>query len=232
MAPIRNQRGKLMWPSLPTANHIADVANWFFIGSLVVGVVATILIVWMAGIKEAYWEKDRTESAERIAVLGIKAEELRKETAEATARALEAKLELAKFKLDRTLSDEQKSRIIEKLKAFAGQEYVLSVSTDQEAIRFVRGSLDPVFKTSHWVKLPAKGTVSIPDIDAGVNVAGEPGVRVQIAQHRADDPELITRIYEVSAALNAEGIDATPALTPDMDDTPNAIQIRVGSKPK
>jgi len=58
-----------MWPSLPVANHIADLANIFFIGSLVVGVAATVLIVWMSGVKEAYWEKDRTESAERVAGL-------------------------------------------------------------------------------------------------------------------------------------------------------------------
>jgi len=83
-----------MWPSLPVANHIADIANWFFIGSLVVGVVSTILIVWMAGVKESYWEKDRTESAERIAGLMVQGDQLRKDTADANARALEAKLAL------------------------------------------------------------------------------------------------------------------------------------------
>jgi hypothetical protein len=66
-----------MWPPLPTANHIADVANWFFIGSLVIGVVSTILIVWMSGVKEAYWEKDRAESAERIAQLNNDTERLK-----------------------------------------------------------------------------------------------------------------------------------------------------------
>jgi hypothetical protein len=72
-----------MWPSLPVANHIADIANIFFIASLVVGVAATVVIVWMSGVKEAHWEKDRTEAAERI-------EGLQKDTAEANARALEA----------------------------------------------------------------------------------------------------------------------------------------------
>jgi hypothetical protein len=168
----------------------------------------------------------------RAAGLEKQAEQLRRDTADANARALEAKLELAKFKLDRTLSDDQKSRIIGKLKAFAGQQYVLSVSTDQEALRFVRISLGPVFNSAGWVKLPPKGTVSIPEIDAAINVAGEPGVRMQIAQIRRDDPELNKRIFAVAAALGAEGIDATPAMTPDMDDTPAVIQIRIGSKPK
>jgi hypothetical protein len=68
-----------MWPSLAAANSIADTANWFFIGSLVAGVVSTVLIVWMAGVKETYWEKDRTESAERIAQLNNDTEHLKSE---------------------------------------------------------------------------------------------------------------------------------------------------------
>ena len=87
-----------MWPSLPVANQVADIANFLFIGSLVVGVVSTVTIVWMNGVKEAYWEKDRGESAERIASLVTQGEQLRKDTADANARALEAKLELEKFK--------------------------------------------------------------------------------------------------------------------------------------
>jgi hypothetical protein len=77
---------------LPVANHVADIANIFFIGSLVVGVVSTVLIVWMSGLKEAYWEKDRTESAERVASLVVQGDQLRKDTAEANARASEAQL--------------------------------------------------------------------------------------------------------------------------------------------
>jgi hypothetical protein len=66
-----------MWPSLPVANHIADVANWFFIGSLVVGVVSTILIVWMAGVKEAYWDLAREAAQLRIAELNNETARLR-----------------------------------------------------------------------------------------------------------------------------------------------------------
>jgi len=152
--------------------------------------------------------------------------------AEANARALEAKLELEKFKLDRSLTDDQKSRIVQKLKPFAGQEYVLSVSTDQEALRFTRISLAPVFVAAGWIKRPPKGTISIPEIDAAVNVAGEPGVRIQIALTKSDDVKMRELVSIVAAAFVAEGIDAAPAGTPDMNDTPAIVQIRIGSKPR
>jgi hypothetical protein len=107
-----------MWPSLPVANHIADIANWFFIGSLVVGVVSTVLIVWMAGVKEGYWEQDRRESGERIAELATQGDQLRKDTAEANARAAEAQLALEKFRNPRVLSERQRAEIISKMHAW------------------------------------------------------------------------------------------------------------------
>jgi hypothetical protein len=92
-----------MWPSLPTANHIADVANWFFIGSLVVGVVSTILIVWMAGVKEAYWEKDRAESTERIALLNNDTEHLKSENLRLQAQLAPRSLSKEQFDEIQTL---------------------------------------------------------------------------------------------------------------------------------
>jgi hypothetical protein len=79
-----------MWPSLPVANQIADWANIFLIGSLVVGVVSTVAIVAMSGVKEQYWEEDRRGSAERIAALTTQGDKLRNDTADANARAAEA----------------------------------------------------------------------------------------------------------------------------------------------
>jgi hypothetical protein len=71
-------------------------------GGLVVGVVSTILIIWMAGVKESYWERDRIESAERVASLTVQGDQLRKDTAEANARAAEA--DLARVKLEEKLA--------------------------------------------------------------------------------------------------------------------------------
>lgn len=94
-----------MWPSLSVANSVADWANIFFIGSLMVGVVSTILIVWMANVKEGYWERARQESDERIAKLVTDGNVARKETAQ-------AKLELQQIRFPRRLdSDKLKAGI-------------------------------------------------------------------------------------------------------------------------
>jgi hypothetical protein len=43
-----------MWPSEATATTTYNIANIALIGSLVVGVVATVLVVWMGNVKESY----------------------------------------------------------------------------------------------------------------------------------------------------------------------------------
>jgi hypothetical protein len=100
MDPTKNQRGKRMWPSLPVANNMADIANGFFVASLVVGVVATIVIIWMSGVKESYWEKDRAESAERVAALNNDTARLQSENLALQTVLLPRRIELHDGKAD------------------------------------------------------------------------------------------------------------------------------------
>jgi hypothetical protein len=107
MAPIRNQRGKRMWPSLPVANHIADTANIFFIGSLVLGVVSSALIVWMASVKEGYWELARQDSDERITELNKGAARLSAEAEAARKETASAQLQLQQIRFPRRLDSDK-----------------------------------------------------------------------------------------------------------------------------
>jgi hypothetical protein len=169
--------------------------------------------------------------------LSADAESSRAAIADANARAAEAQLALEQFKADRTLSPEQQARVVEKLKQFSGQTYVLSVLPDQEAIRFAK-IVDGIVRAAGWSKLASKGAITIPDDAtptssfAAINVAAEPGVRIQIAPDRAIDVAFVARAKAIAEAFVTEGIAAEPRLVRDMADTPDAIQIRIGSKPK
>jgi hypothetical protein len=104
-----------MWPSLSVTNQIAGWANVFLIISLVVGVVSTVAIVWTTGVKEAYWDQDRLDSTEHITALTAQSDQLRKDTAEANARAAEAQLALEQFKAPRRLLSELQKRLTEEV---------------------------------------------------------------------------------------------------------------------
>lgn len=88
--------------SLETAAWWFDRASWFLAGSLLIGFICTVLIIWMGVIKEHHWDLAREQANSRIGTLfkdGEKlkkeAEQLRKDTAEANARSAELKLKLA-----------------------------------------------------------------------------------------------------------------------------------------
>jgi hypothetical protein len=210
-----------MWPSLATANHIADIANWFFIGSLVVGAVSTILIVWMAGVKEGYWEQDRRESGERIAGLATQGDQLRKDTAEANARAAEAQLALERYKAPRELTGDQQARIITALRKFAGQEYGITTFWDlKEPLAFAE-SLNKLFQIAGW-KFFSDGK-------RGFILGGLSGV--QISMHPDADTPVKEAVAALTGILKAEELEPTIKLqNPQNNPKHNRIFLNVGTK--
>jgi hypothetical protein len=238
-----------MWPSLPTANHIADWANIFFIGGLVVGVVSTVLIVWMANVKEGYWELARQDSDERIAQLNKGAARLSAEAesakgeiakanqgaAEANARALEAKLALEKYKQPRLLSERQISTISEKLKPFAGTKFDAAVIPgDPEAFTFL-AYIAATLEMAGWVWVEWAApegqiamTYTIPS-KPSIGQLGFLGTTLQINPAHAG--ALSTPADALGLALIGEGVEVTLDVI-DNASVPNreTVHVIVGKK--
>lgn len=96
IAPKNTQEGKRMWPSATVASRVYDIANIFLVVSLVLGVVATALVVWMGAVKEAY-------SREEVAALGLKTAEANERAAKANEAAERERVE--RLKLEARLAD-------------------------------------------------------------------------------------------------------------------------------
>lgn len=47
-----------MWPSYETASLLQNIGNWLLIGSLIIGVISTVIVVWTGNIKESYLLND------------------------------------------------------------------------------------------------------------------------------------------------------------------------------
>lgn len=113
------QEGIGMWPSRETAAFVYDIANWGLIAGLVVGVVSTVLIVWMGNIKEEYLRRD-------LGRLGV-------ETARQQERAAIAEsglVELHERMKPRTLLPAQRTKLLELLRAEMN-----AVRADREAAK-------------------------------------------------------------------------------------------------
>jgi hypothetical protein len=172
--------------------------------------------------------KEATAKADlRIAELSTQAEGLRKDTAQANARALEAQVALETFKAPRALSPEQQAAISEKIKPFAGQEYAFAVSPTIDALSLME-EIDTALQGAGWVRVAPLGAVVVGG--AAVAYFKSSGVRVQVAKSRnADIGPVATLLAE---ALTDQGIVAASAMSPDVDVRPTAMQIVIGIKPQ
>lgn len=158
-----------MWPSLAVANRIADIANLFFIGSLVVGVVSTVTIVWMTGIKETYWDADRRESAQKIATLG-------KETADAQADTAKARLELEQFKAPRVLTSEQSEKLSAALKEYGPKRIDVFVYPGVTYDTFGYGNqIYIAFLNAGWKAKFFSAIGGAVDVPQGIGISGAAG---------------------------------------------------------
>jgi hypothetical protein len=90
MADRVNQGGKCMWPSLKVAAWLYDSANIGLIVGLVIGVVSTVLLVWMGNVKEEYLNRELAVSRERTASLEKQSGESKTAIAKANADAAQS----------------------------------------------------------------------------------------------------------------------------------------------
>jgi hypothetical protein len=238
-----------MWPSLETASHIADVANVFFIASLVIGVVSTILIVWMANVKETHWDTDRRASRERIAQLDNETARLRAQDAltldsllasvqagrsnalaseanRSTTEALAVAQGLAKR--ESTSEATRALYIVSKVTPFAGKKFDAVVTSIALNLGTLLGSIKAALNNAGWIEIERS------DPAAGVGLllmdrTGGPAL-VRIEVDASKDSELLDAAGALASALNAEGIAATVNPKTETDIT-NVIHILVGPKP-
>jgi hypothetical protein len=232
-----------MWPSLPAANKIADIANFVLIGSLAFGVASTATIWWITGVKERYWNVDRQQSVGKIAELNTEAARLSGEAeaaraaiAEADAKAATAnqraaeanrKAEeerLARLKIEarlawRLLTPEQGANITTRMRQYAGQPFaVVTYRLDDPEASNLGASIQQSLEAAGW-----KYSLSRPLdwLDTGVSV--------ELAESQA--PKLGPIARDLVAALNAEGLATKQVHTDKYEKYPDTIFIIVGKKP-
>jgi hypothetical protein len=155
--------------------------------------------------------------------------------AEATQKAQEASLELAKFKAPRVLTEEQRGRIVDKLKQFSGTEYDIAISDSEPEILSLVFAMELVLSTAGWTELDWQGTGQAlirggkqPLIRLGASVTN-----VLIVAHTGQPAKLFEFALALSNALKAEGVEAVAqsVIPHEMSSTnANAIHILIGRK--
>jgi hypothetical protein len=202
------------WSSLQSAEHWADAANIALVLALLVGVVATYLIVSTTNVKEQYWAEAResshlritelesetakaraefAKSEEHIAVLNNETERLKAENLSVQRLLMPRRLEVMSY----SPSDAVAKKIFEeawKLREFVGIEVLLQSAPDSEAETLSR-DIWFMFKTQNWnvrVIDETESNFSAQHLNTGIRVYS-PSLQT--------DPDLADKLLKAGQAL-------------------------------
>jgi len=112
------------------------------IAAVVVGVSTAIIIKLQ--------KQSELESNERIASLVTQGDQLRKDTAEANARAVEAQLALEKLKTPRSIPPKEIARLVALLSAFAGTNAAIYILGEAPEPNGLAGVIAGILKAAKW----------------------------------------------------------------------------------
>jgi hypothetical protein len=160
-------------------------------------------------------EQDLAKSNEKIA-------ELERETADAKARALEAKVELEKFKAPRVISPEQRDALISELKPFGKQRVDVFALINHGEVVGLRDDIQAALRGADW--------------DARVNLnhhvavfGGVGGVAVEIPAGASDDLRKIASA--LATALRKAGLQTSGPWSSYSMVSDAPMEVLVGNKP-
>jgi hypothetical protein len=200
-----------MWPSEEWASRLFDWANIGLIFSLAVGIVSTMLLVWMGNVKEAYG-KITQQNVE------LKLSKQQERAAEAERVLLAERQHTA----NRDITPEDQRAISEELKVFAGQYAEIDLFPVNFEGRWVADQISGILLNAKW-DIPPKAIKMLPR---------PPDLMVQgVLVRSTGDGKSIAAAKELSRLLGktvASGVfDPTPL--PGLEHP--RIWIFVGDKP-
>jgi len=169
IAESGNQGGIRMWPSEDWASRLYDLANWGLIVGLIIGVISTVVLVWMGNVKESYLKKGLAATNERAAhaeerAASVEAGNIQLRTdlskqQERTAKAEKDLLEVQERLKPRHLSAAQQKELIAELKPFSGQGIDVFVLNDAgDEVGHISEQIVSVLKDSGWVVKVGNGS--------------------------------------------------------------------------
>ncbi len=190
-----------------------NVANMFFVASLVIGVISTIVIIRTGNDKEDYLRLDLAAANER--------------SADAENRAAQANLKIAELTTPRTLDFAAKSAITAAIGAYIGTPFTLAVQQDPEAMSLLNDVRD-VVTAAGWKQLPFPSPVVLTQpgqLGIGLII----GTGIQILVPTARQNEWSHAATTLRDAFNSHSVQAQASL--DATISNDAIRIQVGRKP-
>jgi hypothetical protein len=177
-------------------------------------------------------EEERLNYAGEAARLEQEALLAKASMASLTARAREAELELEKMRAPRLIDEDQKARIVKRLKTFAGTHFDLAIRPEPEPQAFAE-QVAATLQAAGWIRQAKQNAGSLV-----IRISGKPnaaiatgffGLGAEIDTSRSSEWGSI--LASLSDGFSDEGFPMRSNIASDGSAPPDAIHLFIGSKP-
>jgi hypothetical protein len=217
----------LSWINLAKTAGIILVA----IG-LVMGLVAELVSRPVQRTIDGARGDERQKLASEIARLELEAQLAKAAVANATSRTKEAELALEKLKAPRLVEEEQRQRIVKRLKAFTGMRFDLAIRPEPEP-QALAEQIAATLQAAGWIRQAKQNAgslvITIPGKPNAAIATGFIGLGAEIDRSRTSEwGSTLTALVD---AFTDEGFVMRSNVATDGSAPPDGIHIFVGSKP-
>ena len=177
-------------------------------------------------------EEERLKYAGEVIRLEHEAQLAKASIANMSARTREAELQLEKMRAPRLLEEDQKARIVKRLKAFAGTHFDLAIRPESEPQAFAE-QIAATLQAAGWIRQAKQNAgslvIKIPGKPNAAIATGFLGLGAEIDTSRANEWGNI--LASLADGFTDEGFPMRSNVASDGTAPPDAVHVFIGSKP-
>ena len=177
-------------------------------------------------------DEERLKSSSEVARLELEAQLARASVASLTARAREAELQLEKMRAPRLIDEDQKARLVKRLKSFSGTHFDLAIRPEPEPQAFAE-QVASTLQAAGWIRQAKQNTgslvIKIPGKPNAGIATGFLGLGAEIDTSRSN--EWGNMLASLVDGFSEEGFPMRSNVASDGSAPPDGIHLFIGSKP-
>jgi len=181
---------------------------------------------------DAAREDERQKSAVEVARLEQEAQLAKASLANLTARTREAELQLEKIRAPRLIDEDQRARIVKRLKPFSGIHFDLAIRPEPEPQAFAE-QVAATLQAAGWIRQAKQNTgslvIKIPGKPNAAIATGFLGLGAEIDASRSNEWGNI--LASLVDGFTDEGFPMRGNVASDGTAPPDGIHVFIGSKP-
>jgi hypothetical protein len=217
-----------------SANNLFNIASYAVVFGSLLALCGTAASIYVGKIRDRISNERVAQDEAQTAVARANAERSRADASAANERALQAQLDLEKFRAARTILDDQLALIADSVRKFSGTQFDSAFGSSNHEQAVLVGLIETALLNAGWKQLPWAGNPnSFVTNRPGRPQSGQATMRDVLIRVSRRDESLYPAAGALASALQSQGITAAARVSDDggpMNYNEHTVHLLVGAK--